>query len=164
MTDVEPTEMQKKAVDNALSGKFITKSGKSNIAGAMIDAGYSKGTANVPKHNLALKSGVQTYLKRIEERAKAKTGVDLRDQVMDGYLEGIKATTLKGKDAVEHPDYAVRKAYLDQFSSFFGWVENSNQSTPASVNQYNFFSVDEKKREAFNTNFRGFLKKYYKDA
>jgi len=157
------TPMQKRAIDNILSGKFKTVGGKTNLGKAMLAAGYTPSSARVPA-NLPKRTGVQLYLKRIEKRAKKKLGIPLRDKVMDTYLEGLRATKLYGKEAKEHPDYLARKAYADQFAEFFGWIDKHKSGSGAvpAFNQFNFFSVDEKKRQKFNDSFKSFLKRYYK--
>ena len=153
---VKPTEMQKKAVDNIISGKFKT------IKASMTDAGYSDVSAEQPSRALAETRGVEIYLASLSAKAKKRWDSSLEDKVMDTYMDGLDATKLFGKDGIEHPDWMARKSFADRFSEFFGWVsKNQGPSTPQ-FNQYNFFSMPAEKRKAFNDNFKGFLKRYYK--
>lgn len=155
----ETTPKQKAAVDNVLSGQYKYK-GKNSIRASMMAAGFSEATSGDPTRNLAERQGVQIYLEKLGEKAKKKFGMELRDKVMETYLDGLEATKLMGKDSIEHPDYSTRLAFADRFSDFFGWLEQRREAK--AYNQYNFFSVNEKERAKFNTNFKGFLDKYYK--
>ena len=101
----KPTPLQKMAVDNILSGKFKTKKA------AMLDAGYSEPVSGNPSQQLAHRKGVQAYLKSLGGKAISKWGMPIEDKVMDVYMEGLDATRLYGKDAIEHPDWGARKSF-----------------------------------------------------
>ena len=146
-----PTAMQKQGVDNILSGKYR------NFAPALRDAGYTKSVANAPGHNFFNAQGVQLYLKTLSKVAKKRWNVSLPDKVALTYLDGLEATKLAGKDAIEHPDFATRLTYADRFAEFFGWRQDKPMGNIKNQ-QFNFFSVDEKERQDFNENFKTFLK------
>ena len=157
----EPTVMQKTAVNNVLSGDFKRKDGMPDVPAAMRGAGYSKETSTSTKKNLFKCFGVQLYLKRLDDTAKKRWKVSLPDKVMQTYMEGLDATKLYGKDAIEHPDWANRKAFADKFSEFFNWSQ-AMAAPVGGFNQFNFFAIDEDQRNKFNNNFKGFLQQYYK--
>lgn len=150
----EPTKRQVRAVNNIISGEYKTK------ADALRAAGYSEKSATHQSATLFKNKGIQTYLRKLNRQSRAKFGVALPDKVAMTYLEGLEATKLFGKDAVEHPDWQARKQFADSFAEFFGWKQP--QLPSASVNQqFNFFSIPEKDKERFNNNFKSFLGKYY---
>lgn len=162
MKKIEPTQMQRQAVDNIVSGKFVKKSGKPDLGKAMRDAGYSQQSSLHPKIALAEKKGVQAYVEQLGEKAKTKWGMSMEDKVMDVYLEGLDAQKPFGKDAVLFPDHPTRKLFADRLAEFMGWVQPiAIMGSGNKVQNFNFFSLPEQKRQAFNTNFDQFLKKYY---
>ena len=160
---IKTTKKQKDAVDNILSGKFVTESGKPNIGKAMVAAGYSPSSGRIPHHDLAKRKGVQHYLSKLDKKSRKQWGMSLRSKVAEGYMEGIEADKYVGKDAMRVPDHAVRKSFLDQFAQFFNWIDAS-EKVQAKFSQYNFFSIDEKRRASLNQNFKDLLKRYYKDV
>ena len=152
---VKPTPKQQIAVDNIVSGKF------KSVKGAMVDAGYSEESAKNPGVKLLHSRGVEEYLKSLSIKCRQRFKMGLRDKVMEVYLDGLEATKLYGKDALERPDHLARKAFADKFAEFFGWSRASTLPQ-GNFNQFNYFSVDEKKRDEFNSNFRDFIKSFYK--
>jgi len=152
----QPSKRQKKSVDNILSGKFKDK------GSAMRAAGYAKYSASHPNKNLAQRKGVATYLKTLGKVAKKRYNMNLRDKVMMTYLDGLDANKHVGKKAIEVPDHTTRKQFADQFGKFFGWYDVASQAPSSQQNQFNFFSVSDKKREDFNNNFKDFLDYFYK--
>ena len=150
--DPEPTIMQKRAIDNVLSGKHKT------MKSAMLAAGYSKASATVPKQMLKDKPGVQKYLAQLDEEAKKNGGKGLKSKVISVYYDGLNATKLVGRGAIEHPDYAVRKMYADKFSEFFKWDNNNSPVINSKKTQINFFSIPKEEQEKFNENFAKFMR------
>ena len=149
--NVNPTMMQKRGVDNLLSGKY------NKIKPALIDAGFSNRTVANPRENFFKAKGVEVYLKTLSKVAKKRWSMSLGDKVAMTYLDGLEATKLFGKDAIEHPDFMARKAFADSFAKFFGW--SHEQLTPGSkFQQFNFFSTAENEKRNFNDSFRVFLK------
>jgi len=153
---VKTTPMQKAAVDNILSGRYPS------YRKAMRAAGY-KTSADRPSQKLARRKGVQAYLAKIDREARKRWGKPIREKVMDVYADGLEATKLVGKAAIEHPDHPTRKAFADRLATFFGWVDQHAEGGTgrAQYQQFNFFQVDEKRRRSFNDNFKKFLKRYY---
>jgi len=146
-----PTPMQKRGVDNILSGKYKT------MAPALRDAGYANSVADAPRANFFNLKGVQLYLKTLSKVAKKRWSLSLPDKVAMTYLDGLEATKLMGKNAIEHPDFAVRLTYADRFAEFFGW-KNQQPAPGSKLQQFNFFSVPEEDRKDFNERFKIFLK------
>src|SRR3990167_4824318 len=132
-----PTPLQKRGVDNILSGKYKT------YAHALRDAGYAPSVAAHAEDKFFKAKGVQLYLKTLSKVAKKRWSVSLPDKVALTYLDGLEATKLYGKNAVEHPDHAVRLSYADRFAEFFGWRRGEAVGSVKNQ-QFNFFSVDEK--------------------
>src|SRR3990167_1627478 len=152
----KPTIKQKRAVQNILGGQFR------NVAEAMRDAGYSQTTSHRPKEKLANAKGVQAYLEQLGGKAIQKFGMSLEDKVAETYLEGLTATKLYGKNAIEHPDWAARKSFADALASFLGWTKD--QSQVGNIHrQFNYFGVSEDQRDVFNKKFSDFLNKFYAD-
>ena len=89
----------------------------------------------------------------------------MTEKTVDVYMDGLKATKLYGKDAVSHPDYAVRKAYADKLVEFMGW-RNSPVSSEAVGNKTqinNFFVTPKAEQENFNRGFKQFMRKVIND-
>lgn len=149
--------MQKRAVDNILSGEYPTKKA------ALEAAGYKESAASTPKATLAKAEGVQIYLKQLDLDAKERWGKSIGHKVMDVYADGLDATKLYGKDSVEHPDFGERRQYADRLSELMGWRKPQAEagSRPIQYQQFNYFSVNEERREEFNKNFKKFLKDFY---
>ena len=145
----QPTLKQVKGVDNVLSGRFPSASQ------ALRAAGYGKHVKPGPEFFKA--QGVELYLKTLSKVAKKRWNYSLPDKVMLTYLDGLEATKLAGKDAVEHPDWLARKAFADRFAEFFGWTRGET-SAVGRLQQFNFFSVNEDDRKNFNENFKLFLR------
>ena len=114
---VKPTPRQAVAVNNILSGQYRS------IASAMREAGYSKKSSFNPRHILGNRRGVQAYLDSLSEAAKRRWGVSLPVKVMITYLDGLEATKLVGREAVEWPDWMIRHAFAEKLSEFLGWAE-----------------------------------------
>lgn len=149
---VKPTEKQIKAVNGVLSGK--------NPSQAMTEAGYSPKTSSHAKQNFFQSRGVIQYLTKMNEESLKKFNMNLEDKVIDVYLNGLDATKLHGRNAIEHPDWLARKAFADKLAEFMGWTKENKAQTLN--NQYNFFSFPQKEREDFNVKFTSFLRTYYK--
>ena len=152
----KPSPLQKRAVDNVLSGNF------KSVASAMREAGYSETTSHRPAEKLARSKGVQAYLEQLGGKAIQKFGMSLEDKVAETYLEGLTATKLYGKNAIEHPDWTARKSFADALASFLGWTKD--QSQVGNIHrQFNYFGVSEDQRDVFNKKFSDFLNKFYAD-
>ena len=145
------TPMQKKAVDLILSGKA------KSLHQAMKMAGYSDGTAKTPSKNLVRQKGVQLYLSRANNKAMERWNESIQDKVMDVYTDGLDATRLYGKNAVEHPDHMTRLQFADRFSRFFGW-EKTIDDDAKKFNQFNFFNVSKEDRDKYKERLKEFLK------
>lgn len=154
----KPSNLQKRAVENILSGRFKSR------AAAMRDAGYSKTTSHRPTEKLARSKGVQAYLEQLGGEAMKRWNMSIQDKVMSTYLDGLEATKLVGKNAVEHPDYIARKMFADSFANFFGWQRTGIAMPGGGIqnNQFNFFSLPEPDKQEFNETFKRFLGEYYK--
>ena len=151
---ITTTIRQKRGVDNILSGKY-------NAAKpALVDAGYTPQVASNPQNKFFKAQGVQLYLKTLSKVAKKRWSLSLPDKIAMGYLDGIEATKLFGKDAIEHPDYMARLSYLDRFAEFFGWRKAEGISH-TKLQQFNFFSVPAEEKKDFNEKFKVFLKQTY---
>ena len=131
----KPTPMQKQAVDNVISGQFVRKNGKPNVSAAMRGAGYAESSVHKATETLGKAKGVQAYLKELGGEAMKRWNMSVQDKVMDVYLDGLDATRLFGKDAIEHPDHLTRKAFADRFSEFFGWVQSAQLPPGSHVQQ-----------------------------
>jgi hypothetical protein len=152
--NIKTTPLQKRAVDNIISGKFPSKKA------AMKAAGYAERSAAIPTPALIQRKGVKIYLKKLSKIAKERWNMDLPDKVALTYLDGLMATKLVGSEAIEHPDYAVRKTFADAFAEFFGWRGDSSVAGNKYA-QYNFFSIGPEKRRGFNERFKNFLAEHY---
>lgn len=152
---VTVTDLQKRAVDNILSGDYASASK------AMVAAGYSPTSSKDPRYLLFERSGVKAYLAELEQKSKKKYGMSMAEKTIDVYMGGLEATKLYGKDALEHPDYAVRKAYADKLTEFMGWHgssgENPIKSNKTQIN--NFFVTPKEEQESFNKDFKQFMRK-----
>jgi len=146
------TKLQKKAVDNILSGKFKSKNK------AMQSAGYSKMASRIPKTHLAEGAGTKKYLSLIKKQSEKRYGKPLSQKVSEVYVDGLEATT-SGKFG-DNPDFKTRLAYADRLSDFMGWVDNAQDNSK--FQQFNFFSVNEKTRKEQDGRFKKFIRNYYK--
>lgn len=155
---LQPSERQKRAVDNVISGKFHSK------RQALLDAGYDKTVADRPSQ--VFKShGVQVYLKTLSKISKKRYSLSLQDKVMLTYLDGLDATKLYGKEGREHPDWMARKQFADSLADLMKFSpENpmNQKNRSGNFNQFNFFSMNERDRQNVNSTFKDFLGKYYK--
>ena len=149
----KPTDKQRMAIDLILSGKAKT------LTDALRQAGYSKNSVKVPKQILFNRKGVQVYLAHLDDKSRKLFKKSIQDKVMDTYFEGLDATSLHGKDAVEHPDYTTRVNTADRFSKFFGWERGLKEDDGSKYNQFNFFNVDPEKQKQFHENLKKFIKK-----
>jgi|SRR3990167_501372 len=151
----KPSSLQKRAVDNVLSGNF------KSVAEAMREAGYSGTTSYRPSEKLAKSKGVQAYLKQLGDKAIQKFGMSLEDRVLEVYLEGLDAQKPYGKNAELFPDHMTRLQFANSFASFFGWQKDQTREGKVQQ-QFNFFNTtSEEERNAFNKKFNDFLNKYY---
>jgi len=149
---VKTTAKQKQAVDNVLGGKF------KNLNSALQDAGYSKSSSMSAQRNVFMRRGVEVYLAQLDKKAQRRFGLNLKEKVMETYLDGLDATkwVRKGKRSIEHPDFLARKQFADKFSEFFQW--SSDAPPQKEGQQYNFFMFSEKEQGEFNDKFKDFLK------
>lgn len=143
----KPTKLQKRAVDNMLSGDYESASG------AMKAAGYSDTSAVNPRQNLFDSKGVQNYLKVLGKIYKNKTGKGLAHRVMEVYVEGLDAEAKPGV-----PDHNTRKKFADEMAKFMGWKQEATFPQGSHLNQYNFFSTPENEQQQFNSNLKKFLR------
>src|SRR3989344_1997291 len=150
----KPSSLQKRAVDNVLSGNF------KSVAEAMREAGYSGTTSYRPSEKLAKSKGVQAYLKQLGDKAIQKFGMSLEDKVLEVYLEGLDAQKPYGKSAELFPDHIIRLQFADRFAYFFGWAKDQSQVGKIHQ-QFNYFGISEDQRDVFNKKFSDFLNKYY---
>jgi hypothetical protein len=151
----KPSTLQKRAVQNILSGKF------KSTAAAMRDAGYSETTSHRPAEKLARSKGVQAYLHELGDDAIAKWGMSIENKVMDVYLSGLEATKLVGKNAVSQPDWQSRLQFANSFASFFGWKESQPKGGKIHQ-QFDYFGIPEDQKAVFNKKFENFLREYYR--
>ena len=150
----KPSPLQKRAVDNVLSGNF------KSVAEAMRDAGYSGTTSHRPSEKLVKSKGVQAYLEQLGDKAIQKFGMTLEEKVAEVYLDGLSAEKPYGKDAQLFPDHITRLSFASKFSVFFGWTED--QSKGGRIHQqFNYFGISDDQKEVFNKKFGDFLNKYY---
>lgn len=144
----KPTPMQKKAIDNVMSGKFKTKKE------ALLDAGYSESTADTKSVGRIVRSaGGQAYLEQFSEKAKARYGMTIESKLQDVYLDGLEADRPWGKNDIM-PDYKVRKDYADKIAEMLGWIRQTSKSDVT----FNFFMMDKKDRSKFNDMFSDFVR------
>jgi hypothetical protein len=169
----------KLAVDKILVGVPATQ--------AIRETGHTPHRRQIVRHNAIKRvmesKGVQFYLKRINEALEVENAKFLKSKegkskaiemrvgerilprlVIKTYVEGLNATKLYGKDAIEHPDTKVRILAADRLSEFFKWRrQEGTPSSPTGTNysQFNFFSVPEDKRGKFDQDFKVFLKHFY---
>lgn len=109
----------------ALAGHLVANSGTS-IYKAMVAVGYSPNTARTPAKAMKSK-GFQDLLK--------EAGVT-EDKITQTINEGLNATKLFGKNAVKHPDYAVRHKFMESSLRLLGIV---NLEPPPAGDTYNTF-------------------------
>ena len=100
---VKSTLKQMRAADNIISGRFST------VATAMRDAGYSKTTSHRKSEKLLRSKGFVAYMNRPTQ--------------MEQIVEGLFATKLVGRKAIEWPDWQVRLKYVRLASRLFGWIK-----------------------------------------
>lgn len=136
-----PTQKQKRAVDNILSGKF------ENNRQALKSAGYSN---NIPVSTVLQSDGVKNYVAGFEKKALVKFGMSLDDKLMDVYLDGLTAETPKGDK-----DFRIRKDYADTVSQMKGYLKAKDEGNKT---QINFFQVNRQEQEDFNKQFLEFIK------
>jgi hypothetical protein len=148
----EPTDMQRMAVNLIVSGQA------KSVHQAMKKAGYSKHSAMHKKQDFIMRHGVQTYLRRLDDRARMKWGMAVQDKIMDTYAEALDATKLYGKKAIEHPDHSVRIQAADRFSRFFKWTEEGIDDDKKQFNQFNFFNANPEQQKKFHDNLKHFIK------
>ena len=149
---VKPTERQVKAVNLILAGKKPTV--------AMREAGFSPKTSKAPSQKLVASRGVQEYLKKFDKATRQKFGMNLGDKLVDVYTNGLSATKLTGKDAIEHDDFPTQYLFANKLSEFLGWTKSIE--TPSQNNsQYNFFNITSQERSDFNQKLKKFIKENY---
>lgn len=152
---VKPTEKQIQTVDNIVSGKF------KKLAPAMRDGGYSQSSSLSSQNAFLKRRGVELYLKTLSKLCKRRFNLSLQDKVMTTYLDGLEATKLFGKDAIEHPDHLTRMSAADRFAEFFGWKRGFMPVAGQQFNTFNFFSVEQEEQKKFNDNFKNMLGQFY---
>lgn len=116
---VKATPRQINAVNNILSGEF------KSIAEALREAGYSEKSSLNPRHVLANRQGVETYIKSLSVIAQKRWNLSLPNKVALIYLDGLSATKIVGK-GIEFPDWSIRLASANTFANFFGWTTSSS--------------------------------------
>ena len=146
---------QKLATDLILSGKA------KSLKDAAKKAGYPPATAGNATVAVFRTPGVKGYLKKLDDISKKRFGSSIQDKVMNVFFEALDATRLYGKDAIEHPDHAIRVQAADRFAKFFGWENYGVGDESKRFNQFNFFNVDPNKQKAFHDNLKRMIKKAY---
>ena len=150
---IKPTEKQKRAVENILSGRFNSKKA------ALLDAHYSKKSSENAKLMLE-KKGVKQYLAALGNNAKKRWNMEIEDKLLNVYMDGLDAEKPYGKDAQLHADHPTRLKFADRLSEFFGWRDQEGKAPVSSpkMNQFNFFSTPKEEREAFDEKLIKFLR------
>ena len=145
----QPTQKQKQAVENMLSGKYKDQ-GK-----AIEAAGYTRSVSEHPK-TLIQSDGVQKYLKSLDKKSRKILGIGVDEAIVETYIKGLKADKPYGREGEVHADYATRKKYVDTIAEFKG-LKTQQPIPTGGHNQFNFFSVPKKDQEEFNEKLKGFL-------
>ena len=144
----EVTNLQKRAVDNIMSGEFKSK------GAAMRDAGFSKSASRNPQ-TLVRADGVQSYLKNFEAKAVARFNMTLDEKIMDVYLDGLDADKPLGKHGEVIQDHKMRKEFADTIQESRGMMKSKKGG---SQQIFNFFMFDKKHRSQFNEAFNSFVR------
>ena len=150
----ETSTRQKRVVDNMLSGDYPSK------AKAIKAAGYSDAMAHKPARVIN-SSGVQKYVKKLDKKSRELFGVSIGDKIVEVYTEGMGATKLFGKNAIEHPDWLARKAFADKIGPMIG-LGTGPPEGGGKGNQYNFFMFNQQEKSEFNSAFGKFVKGHFK--
>lgn len=100
--------MQKKFVEEKLKGKSSRR--------AALDAGYSENTATNANDNILERRGTMEYF-----QSKMKEAGITEDKVAQVLEEGLGATNLNGKDAIEHKDFKTRLDYAKYINELGGY-------------------------------------------
>ena len=143
----DPTNLQKKAVDNIMSGKYKSK------GAAIRAAGYSAKSAHNP-HLIVGSEGVQTYIKNFEQKAVVRFGMSLDEKIQDVYLDGLDADKPLGKHGDVIQDHKMRKEFADTIQESRGMMKSKQKGGQI----YNFFMFDKKSRGKFNDAFSNFVR------
>ena len=151
-----PTPRQKLTTDLILSGKA------KSVPDAMRQAKYSDSSVHNATKVFVRSKGVEAYLNSLDEKSREKFGMSIQDKVMNVYYEGLEATKLFGKRAVEYPDHPTRISAADRMAKFFGWETSGIEDEGKQFNQFNFFDVKPEKQKEFQDNLKKFIKKSYK--
>lgn len=141
------TNLQKRAVDNIMSGEYKSKSA------AMIAAGYSKRVSRTPSQVIS-SPGVQEYLKNFEQKAVVRFGMSLDQKIMDVYLDGLDADRPLGNLGDIMPDHKVRKDFADTIQESRGMMKSKAKGGQV----FNFFMFDKESRSTFNEVFNSFVR------
>lgn len=149
MNKVKPTNKQVAAINGIIEGK--------SAGVAMRDAGYSRVTALNPRQNLVGTSGAKAYLQKLDKLSYRKYKLNLADKLADTTLNGLEATKLFGKDAIEHPDWSARALFVKMLNEIAGVTKP--QEISVNNRQFNFFKVSEGERTEFNNKLKDFLRK-----
>ena len=154
---VEPTELQKKGVENIMSGDFQSR------PKALEGAGYSKKSSKKGS-DWVKQAGVHKYVELLDKESIRKYGKEngIRAKVVEVYVAGLEATKLFGKNAIEHPDWLARKAFADRVAPMLGMGTGAPE--PGKGNQYNFFMFDNREKSEFNSAFGKFVKGHFKQS
>ncbi|MBU0598683.1 hypothetical protein KKF61_06925 [Patescibacteria group bacterium] len=142
------TPMQKRAVDNLMSGQYKTDKA------AIMAAGFSKQSAEKGKSMILKTTGAQKYLENFEQKALDRFGMTLESKLQDVYLDGLDADKPWGKNNII-PDFDVRKKYADRIAEMLGVIETKSKKA---AQQFNFFMFDKKERGQFNQMFNKFVR------
>ena len=144
---VKTTPLQKKGVDNIMSGNYKSKKD------AIKAAGMSDTTAHNPQLFVKQK-GVQAYLKTFEQKAVVKFGMSLDEKIMDVYLDGLDADKPLGKHGEVIQDHKMRKEFADTIQESRGMMKSKQGG--AQINY--FFMFDKESRSQFNDAFSEYVR------
>lgn len=145
---VKPTNMQKVAIDNLMSGQYKTDKA------AIMAAGFTEQSAAKGKSMILQTRGAEEYLKNFEAKALIKFGMTIHSKLQDVYLEGLDADKPWGKNDII-PDYDIRKKYADTIAEMLGIIESRSKKT---AQQFNFFMFGKDERSKFNHLFNQFVR------
>ncbi len=141
------TNLQKKAVDNIMSGDYKSKGKALRAAGVSASVARNPGT-------FIQQEGVQNYLKNFEAKAVVKFGVSLDEKIQDVYLDGLEAEK-PSKLLGVMPDHRLRKLFADTIQETRGLL-TAKKSSSSPV--FNFFMFDKESRSKFNEGFSEFIR------
>lgn len=150
-----PTDRQKKAVLNLVSGKFNT------VNKAFKDAGY---TRQLPLKRFLKEDGVRQFLQSIDTVSISKYGVGITEKIIGTYLEALDAEKIVGRMDMVVPDHKIRVDVATRMSEIMGikpvsstFVQNN---TVENKQQFNYFSTNQEEKKKFNQGFIDFVNNY----